>query len=208
MDIILTDVIASIFVYIFAIIANVIGSVLGYSFLRLLHIPLDWVMWLIGGYITVTSCLLVVLVLTHQLSFDSDYATSVGSLGFLVSFHAANLWVVRHMYDGTKKGPSAFFPTQVRVLLLFLRKHHVLLGSLTLLAVLSHMSFYVPTLAERGLYKVVTGFVALGVLLLVVVLGFWITVRKTFYKKPIPLVLKNAHTFLGIAFMLSLALHV
>ena len=208
MDILLADLIASIVVYVFATVVNVICFLFGYSLIRLLHLPLDWVMWLIGGYIILTSCFLIVSVLAHRLSFDSDDATGVGTLGFLVSFHAANLWTVRHLYDGTKKGPPAFIPTHVREMLLFLRKHHVLLGSLTLLTALAHMSFYVPSLPDRGLYKVVTGFAALGMLVLVVALGLWIVIEKTLYRKQVPLVIQNAHTFLGIVFLVSLALHI
>ncbi len=208
MDILVDSITASIIVYIIGTLVNIVCFLLGYSLLRLFHLPLDWILWMIAGYILLTSCLLAIPVLIHQSSLGSDYANGVGTLGFLVSVHAANQWPVRHLYVSMKKGPPAPITAPLRALLLFLRKHHQLLGSLTLLTALSHMIFYVPSLPDLELYKVATGFAALGVLLLLVLLGLWMVVKNRLYRKPIPRVIKNVHTFLGIVFLLSLALHI
>ncbi len=208
MDTLLLDLIVSIILYIIVTAVNAVCFLFGYSLLRLLHIPLDWVMWSIAGYVALASCLFAVSVLTGQVSADSSSATAIGTLGLLVSFHAANQWAARHVYLILKKGPPAFVTPHVRAILLFLRKHHWLLGSLTLLTALSHMLFYLPSLLDRQLTKVVTGFAALGVLLLLVALGLWMVTHQRLYKRPIPLAIRRTHALLSILFLFSLALHI
>jgi len=94
-----------------------------------------------------------------------------------------------------------------RTILLFVRKHHTFFGWVVTLTALGHMVAYLPVLSGVQQYEVITGFIALGILALSVLLGMWIWFQVTVRKQRMPQTVHTIHAILAIAFFVVLLLH-
>jgi hypothetical protein len=97
---------------------------------------------------------------------------------------------------------------QSRNFFLFVRKHHTFFGWIVAAAAVAHMAVYLPVLSETRGYEIVTGFIAIGILALSVLLGIWIWFVTRVRKQRTPTLIHTTHSVLTIAFLLVLAAHI
>jgi hypothetical protein len=179
-----------------------IGS---YALLRLLRVPVNWITWVIGTLIMAASVVFTISVLTPgHLSISSHDSGLLGGLSFLVAVYSAGQWAMRRWYVSIKKHTASFLVKGSRDILLFLRKHHPFFGWIVALAAIGHMVYYLPILSAFTEYVIITGFVALGTLIVLVLLGGWIWVQAAVRKQRIPKVVYRVHSALAIVFFVTL----
>lgn len=183
-----------------------IGS---YGVLSVLRIPVNWVTWIIGSLIIAASAALCVsIVIPNSLMLGNGYSNILGVLSFAVAVYTANQWTTRKWYVAIKKRAGAVLVKPSRNVLLFLRKYHLFFGWVVAAAAVAHAVYFLPILTRVSWYEVVTGFVALGILGLSVVLGVSMWVMVSVRKKPMPKIVHTVHAALTIAFFIALVLHV
>ncbi len=180
-----------------------------YGFLRLIRISANWVTWIIGSLIILAStllCLSLLLPQQQQLAPFRGTGNLLGALSFLVAVYTAAQWITRQWYVLIKKRTKSVIVTGSKYVLLFLRKHHQFFGWVITCAALAHMVFFLPVLNQVREYEVVTGFVALGILAISVVLGCWLWLLARM-KKRAPKSIHSIHATLTIAFFVALFMH-
>jgi hypothetical protein len=191
------------------IVIDSIFFVGGYNVLRILRISVNWIVWLFGYLIIVASIALCYSVSTPAYTLhDVGYCNLLGVLSFDITVYAASQWVSRHWYVFIKKRVRSFAVQGSRNFFLFVRKHHAFFGWIVAAAAVGHMVAFFPILSETSNYEVVTGFIAIGILALSVLLGVWIWFVTSVQKKRTPKLIHTTHSILTIAFLLSLAAHI
>lgn len=196
---------------IFCCILIVIDSVffLGvYSTLRVLRIPVNWVVWIIGYLIIIASVILCYSISTPTYARYVGFGNILGIVSFLITVYSASQWASRHWYVYIKKRISSSFVQQSRNFFLFVRKHHTFFGWIVAIAAVAHMAVYLPTLSETRSYEILSGFIAIGILTLSVLLGIWIWLFTNIRKQSPPKLVHKVHSILAVAFLFSLAAHI
>ena len=177
-----------------------------YGLLRLLHISVNWMTWIIGTCLIVVSTFFC-LSLLAPIGVAPDIGTSnlLGFVAFLVAIDSWSQWVTRRGYLLLKKQQVSWVTTHVREAFLFLRKHHQFLGWLVVITALAHVAYFLPILAHVSQYEVITGFVALAILAVGTGLGWWI--ELTVRRKRASQRLRLLHFITAIAFVLAFIVH-
>ncbi|BCL77749.1 hypothetical protein ccbrp13_02140 [Ktedonobacteria bacterium brp13] len=183
-----------------------IGS---YGVLRVLRISVNWVVWILGYLIIVASVAVCYSIFTPTYSLrDVGYGNLLAVFSFGITVYAVSQWVSRRWYVFIKKRTLSFVAQQSRNFFLFARKHHALFGWIVASAAIAHMAVYLPILSEAKEYEIVTGFIAIGILALSVLLGVWIWFVTSVQKKRTPKLVHTTHSILTVVFLLSLAIHI
>lgn len=183
-----------------------IGS---YSVLRTLHISVHWVTWTIGTVLIVAStflCFAVLLPLPPMLTRYAMYGNLIGVFSFLIAVYAASQWTTRQWYIRVKKQAASSLIQGSKHMLLFLRKHHQFFGWLIAMTAVAHMVYYLPNVGDFRQFTIVTGFIAIGILALSVLLGVWMWLQ-TRLKRRMPRYVHNVHAALTVAFFVVLFVH-
>jgi hypothetical protein len=194
----------------FSILGTIIFFLLmgGYGVLRGLRIPVDWVTWIIGTLFMAASVLLCLSILLPNWFGEARISGNLlGLVSFLVAVNSASQWTVRRWYVSIKRRTTSLLVNGSRNILLFLRKHHVLFGWVVALTAIGHTVYYLPILAQLRQHEVITGFIALGILVLSVLLGIWIWLNVTVRKQRMPQRVHTIHSALAIAFFATLMVH-
>lgn len=179
-----------------------------YSILRILKIEVNWVTRTIGTLIMVASVIFCLfLLIPNHFARIHIFGNLLGVIAFLIAVYSASQWTMRHWYVRIKKHTTALLAKGSRDILLFLRKHHIFFGWIVTLATLAHMVYYLPAIFQFQQYKIVTGFIALGALTLLVLLGMWIWLQTAIRKQRMPKVVQTIHSALTIIFLVVLVLH-
>ncbi len=181
-----------------------IGS---YGLLRLLHISVNWITWIIGTFLIVVSTLFC-LSLIAPVGVSADLGTSnlLGFIAFLIAVDSWSQWIARRSYLLFKRGALPWLTQRVRNAFLFLRKQHQFLGWLVVITAAAHALYFLPILARVSLYEVITGFIALAILALGAGLGWWIELAVR--RKRASQRLRLLHFVVAIAFVLAFIVHV
>jgi hypothetical protein len=183
--------------------------VLGYGLLRFLHISADWVVWALGFVLIVASLALAYAYVTATLtSRDFHLSNTFGEWSFYIAVFAAGQWIIRQWYLIVKKHTKAWLAQQSRLFLIFVRKHHSFFGWLVFAGAVAHMVVFLPNIAEEHGYEIVTGFIAIGILVLSILLGLWIWFVRSIRKQRPPKMIQTIHSWLSIAFLVVVVLHI
>ncbi|HEY1352774.1 MAG TPA: hypothetical protein VGF67_24430 [Ktedonobacteraceae bacterium] len=182
----------------------------GYTALRLLRIPVDAVTRVIGSCILALSaavCLGVILpgLLPRQFNKGGNV---VGFLSFFVAVYAVNQWTLRQWYMRVKKRAGTWIMQSSKQALLFVRKHHLFFGWIAAAGAVGHLAFFVPILARLNLYEEITGFIAIGLLGMIILLGLWLWIETALRRRRVPVSVRTIHATLSIAFFVVLFLHI
>lgn len=180
----------------------------GYGLLRAIRVSVNWITWVIGTMIIAASVVLCVSAVAPQLlTVNRGVGNFLGALSFLIAIYAALQWVARKWFVFIKTHTVAFIVKATRNFLMFLRKQHIFFGCLVAIAAIAHMAVYIPVLANGG-YEIITGFVAIGILAIIAILGAWMWVVTTVKKQRMPRTIHTIHSALTIAFLVALAAHI
>lgn len=182
----------------------------GYSVLRILHISVNWVTWIIGSFIIELSLAVCVAILIPALvpTGIGRAGNLVGALSFFIAVYAASQWMIRQWYLNIKRRAGKWLVQASKNLLMFLRKHHQFFGWIVLAGAVGHMVFFFPILSRMSGYEEMTGFIAIGILALSVILGIWLWIESSWRKQRTPKVVHTLHSALTIAFFVALFLHI
>ena len=167
----------------------------GYGAVRVLHLPVNRVTRLMGGAILVLSlglCLGMVMpdLAPRWLGVGSK---AVGVLSFLIAVYAASQWAMRQWYVRFKRQIGKGLIHSARDFLAFLRAHHLFFGWIVAAGALGHMVFFFPSLARTSVYEEVTGFLAIGILALMILLGLWLWFTTAVRKQRMPKAIHTVH---------------
>jgi hypothetical protein len=181
-----------------------------YSVLRVLHISVNWVTWIIGSFIIELSLGVCVAVLIPGLDPGGigRAGNLVGALSFFIAVYAASQWIIRQWYISIKRQAGKWVAQASKNLLMFLRKHHQFFGWIVLAGAVGHMVFFFPSLSSMSGYEEITGFIAIGILALLVILGVWLWVESSWCKRRTSKAVHTLHSALTIAFFVVLFLHI
>lgn len=181
-----------------------------YGVLRALRISVNWMTWIAGSLIIMASmavCLTIALphLLPEQFKAGGNL---LGAIAFLVAVYAASQWTTRQWYLRAKKDASQWLKQASKNVLMFLRKHHQFFGWVVGAGSLAHMIFFFPIMARISLYEEITGFIAIGILVLIALLGVWLWIESALRKRRMPRAVHTIHSTLTIAFFIMLFLHI
>ncbi len=181
-----------------------------YGILRALRISVNWTTWIAGSLIiTASAAVCVTIALPGLLPTQlRGGANLLGALAFFVAVYAASQWVARQWFLRTKKQAGQWLKQASKEVLMFLRKHHIFFGWVIGAGSLAHMIFFFPILARASFYEEVTGFIAIGILALIALLGAWLWIESALRKKRMPKAVQTLHSLLTIAFFVALFLHI
>lgn len=200
MSIILVSVLSLILFSILSIIGSFffIGI---YAALRVLRISVNWVTWMVGTVIMVASIVLSfsALISGHPMAL-SRYSSLLGGVSSLVAIFSAGQWVIRRWYVSIKRYAASSLVKWSKDLLLFLRRYHPFFGWIVTLTAVAHMIYYLPMLSRFTPYEIITGFIAMGVLVISVLLGYSIWLQTTVRKQRVLKRTYTIHSILAIAF--------
>ncbi len=182
-----------------------------YRVLRALHISVTWVTWIGGSLLIALSALVCLAVVAPALLphfFDQQGKSLAGYVAFFIGVDAAGLWISRQWFLRIKRRPRPQLIQRSRTVLMFLRKHHLFFGWIVAAGAMAHTVFYLPILASISSFEEITGFLAIGILALMVLLGLWLWFVSTVRKKRMPVIIHTIHSALTIAFFVVLLLHI
>lgn len=126
-----------------------------------------------------------------------------GAGAMAAGFAAVAVWVSRKVYIEVKKRKIPDFEL-TRATLLYLRKHHMLLGWITLAVAAAHGVYYLLLWPFRW-FEVITGVVALGILALLVPIGLRLNAKIKAKQKS-----KRNHALhftIAIVFIIAMVVH-
>lgn len=183
---------------------------IAYSVLRALRISVNWTTWIAGGLIISASLALCVHVAFPDMFPDPIRAGGniLGALAFFVAVYSACQWITRQWFLRVKKSADERLRLFVKNVLMFVREHHIFFGLVVGAGALAHLVFFLPVLEHIGLYEEVTGFIAIGILALIALLGLWLWIEGTLRKRRMPRLVHTIHSALTIAFFVVLFLHI
>ncbi|HTK12030.1 MAG TPA: hypothetical protein VL485_32965 [Ktedonobacteraceae bacterium] len=230
------EVIRGIILFLASGIIGLIVLLVGYQLLRTIKISPNWVTWIIGTFIMagcITLCIWLFIphastgalpasnvpgsersiagrfgFLLTRFSNPRIFVNVLGAVSVVMGVYAAAQWLARQGFVAVKKRATTIFVQPARNFLLFIRKQHQFLGWLAVIAAATHMIGYLPTLFHNQQYEIVTGFIAIGILALMAILGTWIWVDNSLRKHNTPKLLKTIHASLTLVFFLLLILHI
>jgi hypothetical protein len=184
--------------------------VTSYGILRVLRISVNWITWLIGSVIMLAGLAFCLSMLQPGLFPERirSLGNPMGAVAFLVAVYTASQWITRQWYIRIKKDAGQWLKNASKNVLMFLRKHHVFFGWIVAVGSLAHLAFFLPALKHISLYEEVTGFIAVGILALMVVLGLWLWIESTLRRRRMPRLVHTVHSILTIAFFVVLFLHI
>lgn len=182
----------------------------GYGVLRLLRLPVNQLTRILGSVIIVLSLgICLGMVLPVQASrWSAAGSKGVGALSFLVAVYAASQWVMRRWYVWVKQQAGKWLVRSAREFLVFLRTQHLFFGWIVAAGAIGHMVFFFSAPGRLSLYEEISGFVALGLLTLMVLLGLWLWFVTTVRRQRLPQGVRVVHSALALAFFLALFLHI
>ncbi len=181
----------------------------GYGMLRSLHISADWVVWALGFMLIIASLAIGYAYVTATLtSRDFHLSNTFGELSFYITAFAAGQWIIRRWYLIVKKRTKSWLAQQSRLFLMFVRKHHSFFGWLVFAGAVAHMVVFLPNITEEHGYEIVTGFIAIGILALSVLLGLWVWFVRSIRKQRLPRTIQTIHSLLSIAFLIAVVIHI
>jgi hypothetical protein len=127
-----------------------------------------------------------------------------GDCAVVVGITAVSIWIVRKGYIELKKRKIPDYDI-TRAMLLFLRKHHILLGWTTILTATAHGTYYVMRYPNKQ-FEIFTGLFAWSVLAILVMVGVFLDYRlkERLRTKRI----RVYHIVLAVLFMAGIAVHV
>lgn len=181
----------------------------GYGLLRALRVSVNWVTWLFGGALISVSLIACLAVLRPGL-LPAQFriiGNPMGAIAFFIAVYAAGQWLARQWFLRVKQRASQWLKQFSKNILIFLRAHHVFFGWIIVAGALAHIVFFLPALTRISLYEEITGFIALGALGLMVLLGAWLWIMSL-RKKRMPQMLHTTHALLTIVFFGALLLHI
>jgi hypothetical protein len=181
-----------------------------YGVLRVLRISVDWITWIAGSLVITASVAVCAAVLwpdllPHQIRTGGNL---VGLIAFLVAVYTASQWTTRQWFLRIKKGAGQWLKQASKNILMFLRKHHLFFGWVVGAGSVAHMVFFLPNLPRISSYELITGFIAIGVLALIALLGVWMWIETSLRRRRMPRVIHTIHASLTIAFFVALFLHI
>lgn len=181
----------------------------GYGILRVLRISVNWVTWLLGSLLIALSAGVCLAMVMPGLApwWLGRGANLVGAFSFLIAIYAASQWVTRQWYVQVKRQAGKWLIQASKNTLLFLRKHHLFFGWIVVAGAIGHMAFFLPSLSSIRVSEEITGFLAISILALMVILGMWVWIASR-RKLPLPKAVRTLHSALTIAFLIVLFLHV
>lgn len=181
-----------------------------YGVLRVLRISVNWMTWIVGSLIiTASVALCLAIALPNLLPGQAkESGNLLGALAFFVAVYAASQWTTRQWYLRVKKGAGQWLKQSSKNVLMFLRKHHIFFGWVVGAGSVAHMIFFFPILEQIDFYEEVTGFIAMGILALIVLLGAWLWIETTLRRRRMPKAVHTIHSALTIAFFVVLFLHI
>jgi hypothetical protein len=183
---------------------------ISYGVLRALRISVNWTTWIAGSLIILASAVLCLTIALPTL-FPVPVKASgnlLGLIAFFVAIYAASQWITRQWFLRAKKGVDESLKQFIKHLLVFVRQHHIFFGLVVGAGAVAHMIFFFPILARISFYEEVTGFVAIGILALMALLGLWLWIESTLRKRRMPKTVHTIHAALTIAFFVVLFLHI
>lgn len=181
-----------------------------YGILRALRISVNWITWIAGSLILTASVAMCITIALPNL-FPAPLKAGgnlLGALAFLVAVYAACQWTTRQWYLRIKKNASQWLKQSSKNVLMFLRKHHIFFGWIVGAGSVAHMIFFFPILERTSFYEEVTGFIAIGILALIALLGAWLWIETSIRRRRMPRVMHTIHAALSIAFFVVLFLHI
>ncbi|HVU68611.1 MAG TPA: hypothetical protein VHD63_15860 [Ktedonobacteraceae bacterium] len=184
--------------------------VISYGVLRVLRISVNWITWIIGSAIMLVG-LAFCLSMFQPALFPEQIrrlGNPMGAIAFLVAVYTASQWITRQWYLRIKKDAGRWLKNASKNVLIFLRKHHVFFGWIVATGSLVHLVFFLPDLRRISLYEEITGFIAIGILALMVLLGLWLWIEATLRRRRMPRPVHTIHAVLTIAFFVVLFLHI
>lgn len=131
-------------------------------------------------------------------------SNGLGALSVAAGSAAIGIWVARKLYIEIKKRKIPDFQL-TRTALLFLRRHHILLGWTTLLVATSHGIYYLMNYPNRAV-NIFTGLFAWLMLALLVSLGSWLDYKlkaKQKMKK-----VRLYHMAIAFIFIAGMVIHI
>lgn len=182
----------------------------GYGALRVLRISVNWITWIIGSFIIALSvgvCLAIIMPGVAP-RLPAPGSKLVGLFSFFIAVYAASQWVTRQWYVQIKRQAGKWLAQSSKNVLMFLRKHHQFFGWIVAAGAVGHMVFFFPILSRISYYEEVTGFIAIGILALIVLLGVWLWIESAWRKRRMPKGVHTLHAALTIAFFIVLFLHI
>jgi hypothetical protein len=183
---------------------------ISYGVLRALRISVNWTTWIIGSLIITASAAVCVTIALPNLLPDQfkGGANLLGVIAFFVAVYAASQWIARQWFLRMKKNAGQWLKQASKDVLMFLRKHHIFFGWVIGAGSIAHMVFFFPILARVSFYEEITGFIAIGVLALIALLGAWMWIESSLRKKRMPKTVQTIHSLLTIALFVVLFLHI
>lgn len=181
-----------------------------YGILRALRISVNWITWIAGSLILAASVAMCVAIALPNL-FPAPLKAGgnlLGALAFFIAVYAASQWITRQWYLRIKKNSGQWLKQASRNVLMFVRKHHIFFGWIVGAGSVAHMIFFLPILQRISFYEEVTGFIAIGILALIVLLGAWLWIETSLRRRRMPEVVHTIHAALTIAFFVVLFLHI
>lgn len=195
------------------ILFTVLGTIdfsfllVSYGVLRLLHLSVNWATWLVGALIILASGYTCLLVFFPNTSIrDVGLSNLIGAFSFLIAVHSGSQWTTRRWYLVVKKGTASWATKATREVLLFLRKQHQFLGWLVLITAEAHTFYFLQYISRSPSFKIITGFGALALLLILSILGLLVDYMKR--RKHATQTMRRVHALLTIAFFIAFVVHV
>ena len=131
------------------------------------------------------------------------WSNQYGALGMLAGGGAVAIWVLRKAYVLVKKRQFSDFEV-TRSTLLFLRRHHILLGWATLMTGTAHGIYFLLRYPNR-LFEVYTGLLTLVLLVVLAGMGIWLDYRLAAKQRSKRV--RGSHIALAVGFLVTLLIH-
>lgn len=180
-----------------------------YGILRALRISVNWITWIVGSLIIIISGAMCLAIMRPGL-LPSQFRTignPIGAVACMVAVYAASQWIGRQWFL-RMKGARQWLKQFSKNVLMFLREHHMFFGWVVGAGAIAHMVFFLPSLVRISLYEEITGFIAIGILALIALLGLWLWIETSLRKQRMPRMMHTIHSILAIAFFVVLFLHI
>lgn len=188
----------------------------GYGVSRLLHIPMRWLLWSIGGICIGASVLFCASVLQEDqyvalFGWLARESNVLGALAILITLYSCAQWLARKFYVSVKRWAMPLLVRWSRHIFLFFREHHQFLGWIVFATATAHACFFLPSLLQMPVQEIfyksamTSGFFAWGVLALLVLLGLIID-SATRQKRPVKNV-RLVHILLALVFVGGIGIH-
>lgn len=132
------------------------------------------------------------------------FSNQFADIGVAVSIGAFGLWISKKIFLEIRKRDIQDFGI-IRYLIIFLRKHHVMIGWLAIFSTSAHGIYYILSYPNKQT-EIVTGIITWG--LLIILGGFGAFLDYKFKEKRKHNKIKVYHIVLSVIFMVGLIIHV